>query len=244
MNKILKEFSCVVNQPFSLGLISTASNTLPIEVSSEDVLCSFAELSRVNNMLVKVGAQPLIVPDGIAASVVDWMKRCLGVAGEVCGDIDERYVYLTVDNKPVGLGESQRVGGWHLDGLQGDEVPEKLNNCFQFLWVSDVPTEFCKQSFDSNGLDVSKHNIFDSLGSQVEDKNCFTIKAKQTYLMHCYHLHRATQATKDTERLFLRLYISHCPVTRKGATINPLIEYPFTPHVASGEIPSHLLKRA
>lgn len=55
----------------------------------------------------------------VFVSVVNWVKRCLGVAGEVCSGIDGRYVYLTIDDKSVESGESQRVCGWHLDSLQG-----------------------------------------------------------------------------------------------------------------------------
>lgn len=36
-----------------------------------------------------------------------------------------RYAYLTVDTGLVKAGETMRTPGWHIDCVQGDEVPEK-----------------------------------------------------------------------------------------------------------------------
>jgi hypothetical protein len=237
----ISRFSNVVNQIFSLDWIATASNDKPIDMGKSHVESPLSELPRINNMLIKLKGQPVQLPEGVSKGISDWVGSCLNVANDVCDDMEQRYAYLTIDNQPVMSGNSQRSEGWHLDGLQGDEVPNKFNNCFQFLWVSNTPTEFCQQSFEPSGLDVSKHNIFKAIGRQVRYENCFKIKSRHTYLMHCFHAHRATKSACDTDRLFLRLYISHCPVTSVRATLNARIKYPFKPHVTTGQVPEHLL---
>jgi hypothetical protein len=241
ITNVIGRFSNVVNQIFSLGLLATASNDPPIDLGKAHVGCNLSEQPRINNMLIKLKGQPVQLPEGVDGLISDWVEDCLDIANDVCDDMVQRYAYLTIDNQPVTSGSTQRQDGWHLDGLQGDEVPHKLNNCFQFVWVSNTPTEFCKQSFEPSGIDISKHNIFKVLGKQVRNENCFKIKVMHTYLMHCFHAHRATKAMYDTDRLFLRLYISHCPVTSVRATINPRIKYPFKPHVTTGQIPEHLV---
>lgn len=241
MADAIRRFSSVVNQIFSLDLIATASNDSPIDLGESHVECHLSEQPRINNMLIKLKGQSIQLPKGVDNEISNWVRNCLDVADDVCDDMEQRYAYLTIDNQPVISGNSQREEGWHLDGLQGDEVPNKFKNCFQFLWVSNTPTEFCQQSFDPCGMDVSKHNIFKAIGKQVRNENCFKIKSMHTYLMHCFHAHRATKSDCDTDRLFLRLYISHCHVTSVGATINPRIKYPFKPHITTGKIPEHLV---
>jgi hypothetical protein len=240
MDKAIERFSSVVNQVFSLGLIATESNTSPISLGRTDIGCDLTEQPRINNMLIKLKGQAIQFPDGLCDAITEWVGDCLEIANDVCDDLEQRYVYLTIDNQPVTSGNYQRQEGWHVDGLQGDEVPHKLNNCFQFMWASNTPTEFCKQSFEPRGIDLSKHNLFNALGRQVDSTNCFKINAMHTYLMHCFHVHRSTKAEHDTDRLFLRLYISHCQTTSVRATTNPRIKYPFTPHSTTGLIPEHL----
>lgn len=241
LGKVFERFSSVVNQVFSLDFVSTASNESPIDLGMVELDCCIPEQRRFNNMLIKVGSQPVHLPNWVDNVIAKWVDDCLCISKYVCDDLGQRYVYLTLDNQPVIAGDTQRQDGWHLDGLQGDEVPDKLNNCFQFLWVSNTPTEFCTQSFSAEGIDISRHNVFESLGRQVSDNNCFKINSMHTYLMHCYQLHRATEAVDNTDRLFLRLYVSHCPVTSVNATINDEIEYPFVPHSTTGLIPEHLV---
>lgn len=241
IDSAISRFSSVVNQVFSIDLARTASNDCPVDLGRSNVGSNLSELPRINNMLIKAKGSTIHLPAGISPAISNWVEDCLEVANGVCDDLSERYAYLTIDNQDVLSGESQRQGGWHLDGLQGDEVKQKLKNCFQFILVSNTPTEFCKQSFNTDGMSVSKHNVFEALGKQVSDENCFKINSMHTYLMHCYHLHRATKSVSNTDRLFLRLYLSHCPVTSVRATINEEIEYPFVPHTTTGKIPEYLV---
>jgi hypothetical protein len=236
----LSDFKSTIAQTFSLSLLARAANTQPINLGRHNVTNDRQNQSRMNNLLIKTKQSALTMPDNLDPSIQPWITSCLQTAEKVCADVAQRYVYLTVDNKPNESGQTQRAGGWHIDGLQGDEVSTKAKTCFQFLWVNNTPTEFCPQPFETDHINLSKINVFNALAKQVDNSNNITIKPNHTYLMHCYHVHRATQAEQTGERLFLRLYLSHCPVTSKEATLNPNIEYPFIPHTTEGTIPSHL----
>lgn len=240
MNTEIKKYYNVINNKFSLSYLSTASTIKPLSLQKNIVISDIFKLPRVNNMLIKTQGNNLNIPFYLDSGIINWINYCLDFSKNVCNDLENRYVYLTIDNKTVLNGESQREDGWHLDGLQGDEVPVKLNNCFQFIYVTENPTEFCIQPFSYKNLNLSSHNIFKKLGQQVNNENIYSINLNTTYLMNSYQLHRAIKSTKDTTRLFLRLYISHCPITSVLATINPNINYPFKPHSTKGKIPSHL----
>ena len=234
------EFSKLINQTFQLSLASKASNTLPLDLGVTFINKQQLKETQINNLLIKSKGESIQIPDLIDSSITLWINECLKVASRVCNDLEQRYAYLTIDNKAVKKGRTQRQGGWHIDGLQGDEVPKKLNNCFQFILVSNTPTEFCKQTFDVSEINISKDNVFKALSKQINSENNTEINNMHTYLMHCFHVHRASKSKQNTERLFLRLYLSHCPVTNNQATLNPKIKYPFVPHSTTGQIPSHL----
>lgn len=127
---IMNKFSNVVNQIFSLGLVATASNDFPINLGKNNIGCQISKQPRINNMLIKLKGKSVQLPKGIDNNIADWVDNCLVTASDVCDDLEQRYAYLTIDNQPVTSGNYQRQEGWHLDGLQGDEVPNKLKNCF------------------------------------------------------------------------------------------------------------------
>lgn len=235
-----KPFSDIVEQPFDLRLLQSAANNAPIDLGKHQLDCDIRYQPRVNNMLIKHQHSEVSLPASLSPVIADWVMQHINTAHHVASDISKRYIYLTLDNAPVQQSHTQREGGWHLDGLQGAEVPNKFNNCFQFLWVSNTPTEFCTQAFNVNDLNINTHNIFKAIERQVKPENCYTINTQHTYLMHCYHAHRATPSAHSGERLFLRLYFSHCPVTSQRATLNPDITYPFIPHTTTGAVPEHL----
>ncbi len=198
--------------------------------------------SRVNHMLVKNPHGHFVIPKCISAKVSELINRCFENAkANGIADVDSRYVYLTYDNADVEPGKTQREPGYHIDGMQGDEVPEKVNACFQYIWTSGLPTVFCNQAFDAGGLDPSVHNYFTSLSGQVDETKTFEIKSGSVYFMNPYMVHRGQVARVLTKRVFLRVYFSHLPITSAKATINPDIDYLFAAHSSTGNIPLSLI---
>ena len=162
-------------------------------------------------------------------------------ASSLRGLYENRYAYLTVDTRPVKAGETQRAPGWHIDCVQGDEVPVKQSGNIAFSWCDALPTEYAHQRFDMRGCNISKHNVFKWLDAQVDPESIKEIATNSIMLMNTYCVHRAKVAEADTKRRYVRLSYTHVPITNKRVHINPEIEYDYPVHSTTGEIPDHLI---
>ena len=153
----------------------------------------------------------------------------------------DRYLYLTIDTSDVPAGQTQRTKGWHIDCVQGDEVPVKQPGNIAFSWCDKLPTEYAHQTFDMDGIDLSKHNIFDWCARQVKPENIKHIIPGALTLMNTYCVHRCAVAKEFTRRRYVRLSFTHVPITNKKLTINPDIRYDYPVHSTEGDIPKHLV---
>lgn len=156
-------------------------------------------------------------------------------------DIRERYCYITVDQGWVEPGQALRQPGWHLDGLQGDEVATKVPGDIKFIWSDTLPTQFTDQGFDTNGLDVSKHNVFKWIEDRVDPSRVFCKDNNNLLAITSYHPHAAGIATERVYRRFVKVSYSYVPITSTRMTINPGIVYDYECHITKGEIPAHLV---
>lgn len=233
-----EQFRAETKRPFTLHALKKGRK--PIEVGPTEYKPE--KTVRLNHFMVKVKySDEIILPEEMDLEIKRFVHECLSMAKCTGLPYNNRYAYLTVDNKPIKAGQTQRTPGWHLDGLQGEEVPVKVPACYEFIWVNKLPFEYTTQDFEIYGLNTHEHNIFDSLGSQVYDDSIEQIKANCLYLMNPYLLHRAVAANEDiTDRLFFRLYVSELPITSTKMSINPLIEYPYAIHTTTGSIPNNL----
>ncbi|MBD8615637.1 hypothetical protein IFT69_18210 [Pseudomonas putida] len=233
-----EQFRNEVTSNFSLRRLERSRQ--PIELGYYP-LNREADLS-VNNLLVKL-KQTLepIFPANLPQSVRDLVSRCITDAQDSGLPVRNRFVYLTYDTRPFKKGSTQRNPGWHFDGLQGNEVMLKQPGCYSFLWTNKLPFLISDQSFSLAGLDVGQHHIFDSLATQVFEDAVTESIPENLYLMSCYQVHRAQVAQEDVnDRLFVRITFSELAYTSTSMTLNPDIDYPFTPHSTSGEIPANL----
>lgn len=233
-----EQFRNEVSRPFSLHILQRGHR--PIELGN--IVYKPTHTSRVNHLLIKLKhSDEIILPEGTDPEIARFIQNCVDCSKANGLPIRNRFVYLTIDNKFVKKGESQRTKGWHLDGLQGEEVPVKTPACYQYVWMNKLPFRFTTQDFLIHGLDLSRHNIFDSLGAQVYPESVASVKANQLYLMNPYLLHQAAIADEDTiDRLFMRVYVSELPITSVKMTINPHIQYPYKVHSTTGQIPANL----
>ena len=195
---------------------------------------------RCLNMLIKPRAQfELLIPTPMAA-LRDMVTDTINLAIRAGVDPMDRYIYLTVDQRDLKKGETLRTPGWHSDGFQGNEVPRKQPGDYQAVW-SEVPgTQYADQSFNVDGLDPSVHNIFAHLGLQVRPENIHTMPANILHTHGPYLVHRSPPAHQDCYRRFVRISITHVPVTSRTMTINPLIRYDYPVHTTNGKIPPNL----
>ena len=151
------------------------------------------------------------------------------------------YLYLTIDTLFVKAGETQRTPGWHVDCVQGDEVPVKMPTNLTFSWSDTVPMEYADQDFDIPAhVNVSEHNIFEVLSGMVQEDKIRQCEPNMMYVFNTYCLHRSAVAKQDTPRTFIRLSYTHVPITNSSMTVNPDIKYNYEIHSTAGKIPTHL----
>lgn len=155
-------------------------------------------------------------------------------------DVKNRYCFITIDQGIVDPDQTLRYPGWHIDGMQGDEVPTKKAADLQFIWSDSLPTTFTYQKIDTEGLDPSVHNVFNWIGKQVDPQKTIQTEPFHVYAMNTYHVHRATEAKEKTYRRFVRVAYTFIPVTSKRMTVNPDMKYNYKVHQTTGEIPPHL----
>jgi hypothetical protein len=137
-------------------------------------------------------------------------------------DWENYYLYLTVDTRTVKKGKSQRIGGWHFDGMQGAQYPQKLPACHSYLVATALPTQFnYTAAKDVDYLDEGKHNWYVELTRMLNPRKGFFAKINTLYAMTAYQIHRSVKASKDTPRVFIRLEFSKKKFDREGNTVNP-----------------------
>lgn len=194
-----------------------------------------------NHWLIKPKQGSYVIFDDLEPDVRRFCQKAMEFMRAYRLPFEDRYLYLTVDDRWVSEGDTQRVPGWHIDGMQGSEVETPTPGCFQFLWCDHTPMEYSTQSFETKGLDRHKVNFFDSLGNQVNPDSVKRGRSGLAYLMSPYQVHRARPVAQNGRRKLLRLSASHQPITSVKVTINPYMEYDHPIHVTSGEIPDHLV---
>lgn len=171
--------------------------------------------------------------------IIDFINLC---KNKMDGFDKDRYAYLTIDSRIVEKDKTQRASGYHIDGLQGDEVFEKKPSDMTFVWCDNLPTEYAYQYFNIENLDISLHNIFSFLDIQVIEDTIKTFMPYSLLFMNSYCVHRAATANKNTDRIFLRLSYTHIPITSTKMTVNPHILYNYPIHTTTGTIPKHLIE--
>lgn len=183
-------------------------------------------LPRVLDMPVKLAGGPLRLPPVFNAhsGVHEFLKIAFHVEDEILPDWRETHnVYLTVDQKKVAPGQTQRQPGWHFDGMQGARYPVKLRACHSYLASSSLATEFAVQSFDASQLDECKDNWFDALGRQVNPHSIQISNSFDVLALSAYVIHRAVVAGQEVTRSFMRLDVTEKIFDRQGNTLNPWI---------------------
>jgi hypothetical protein len=227
-----------INIPFSTENIHKYANTIPLNVAHiEDM-----DLGdwRVNHYMIKNNNDSNFVTIE-NKDLTNFIKLAIAEAKRLQLDIDERYWYLTVDQGIVSNNHlTLREPGWHIDGMQGQEVPIKKNGDFQFIWSNTLMTEFCKQEFSVHGLDPNTMNVFSFLSKQIlDDHSVYSFTNGSVILMHCYHVHRCQELKTNFPvfRKFVRLSFTNTPITSTKLTINNNINYNYPIHMTTGDIP-------
>ena len=142
---------------------------------------------------------------------------------------NNRYAYVTVDQRPVKENNTQRTPGLHVDGFQGHRIIEEFGDHIpidtQYVVYDSLPTVFYNQPFPVNALSLSRHNYFLAFEMLVDENNAQRTDPYQILSFNAYAVHRADTSPIDQERTFFRLSYSERPFDRWGNTKNPMFDY-------------------
>jgi hypothetical protein len=144
-------------------------------------------------------------------------------------DHNRRYAYLTVDQRPVRAGNTQRNPGLHIDGFQGSRITDafggNLSIDTQYIVYNTLPTVFYSQPFPVGTLNTAVHNFFHAFEMLVDERNLSRVDPYNILSFPAYAVHRADTSPIDQSRTFLRLTYSEREFDRWGNTYNPMFDY-------------------
>lgn len=148
------------------------------------------------------------------------------------GNIEDYYVYITIDQKTVNGGNTGRRPGAHSDayieqnGIQVDvkkDTASLINEISHTYIAYDTsPTEFFNAKFPISGKCDEVMSDFDAIAETAEviTYPCFTL-----LMMTPYAVHRSAVVDETTFRTFVKVSISKRKYTREGNTKNELFDY-------------------
>ena len=153
------------------------------------------------------------------------------------GHIDNLYCYITVDQKQVLDGKTQRRPGAHADayieayGVQVDVIPENIESLRQqhgevshtYICYDVLPTEFFLDKFPLYSPKCEDTlSAFDVIAANAP---IYTYPAYTILRLDPYVVHRCAIAKFDTPRTFVKISFSTKKYNRAGNTINDLFDY-------------------
>lgn len=162
------------------------------------------------------------------------IEKCVYFERLVNPNLDQCYVYLTVDQRPVLPGQSQRRTGYHSDSYINSET--RLKSKEQTVQETDsiylaydcLPTEFCAGPFPFGDLNpndteaVLKH--FEQIGATLPA----TTYPSHTLLRmgpECIHRVGFNTSKNTVNRTFFKLTFSKQVFNRQGNEHNGLFDY-------------------
>ncbi len=158
-------------------------------------------------------------------------------------------VYLTIDQRPVMPGESQRRTGWHGDSYINIETRiEALHNKIMIetdsiYLVSDcIPTQFCAGPFPFKSLDPNEtEQVLHHFETTAKDKEVITYPPYTLVRMgpECIHRVGLNLLNTITLRTFLKITFSRQILNREGNGLNPLFDVNWPMYPRSAEKRNH-----
>lgn len=157
---------------------------------------------------------------------------------------DSCYCYITVDQKPVEPGKSQRRPGWHSDayitdeqGTQLDVVPENAAYLHQmegqlvdrtYVASDAMPTRFLPGPFPLHNVDPNDcEAVQASFDEMAQGQIPVTYPDYALLCLDPYDVHAAVANTTDEtlSRTFVKIAFSLHQYNREGNTHNHLFDY-------------------
>lgn len=156
-------------------------------------------------------------------------------------NIQSYYAYLTIDQRFVPSGHSQRIKGAHVDGIprnRNSPNSQLIDHCY--IVCDSLPTKFYLHPFpEMKRCDLEKHDFCQVFDRVKDESKTYLTTPYVIYLMNAYSVHSAIDSDVDVIRTFLRLEFSTLIYDREGNSTNPFFDYHWEPRQCFR--PTHLV---
>ena len=153
------------------------------------------------------------------------VRACADFAHAANSEIDDYYAYLTIDQKKVAKGRTQRGTEPHSDSIQGPRISPKTRVEHTFLCVDRDPPMVYEQGFDLNGYDADRYFLNPIFAEQADPEKAVCPEPYSMILMDAYTVHQAVPSTQSSDRTLFRLVYSTREFDRLGNTHNDMFDY-------------------
>jgi len=215
----------------------------PVSIGKVENKALFQQLGqpRCSHLPVKfAGSNDFKIPNEYS-NFKEVLTKIISTETTLNPNLNEYYAYLTVDQRFVPKGNSQRIKGAHVDGIpRNREHPSTQLIDHSYLVCDSLPTKFYPQSYPQmKKCDLLKHNFFSVFDHFKDESSSFVVEPFLIYLMNAYSVHSATNSETDLIRTFLRLEFSTLKFDREGNSKNPYFNYDWSPRQC--HTPKHLV---
>lgn len=154
------------------------------------------------------------------------LDQIFSFEASVNNSFSDYYAYLTVDQRFVPSGASQRLPGAHVDGIPRDRDNPYLQRIdHSYLVTDNLGTRFFEHPFQLDRYDLRKTNFFAVMRLLADEQLSSTTNPYEINLMNAYSVHSAMPSNQHCYRTFLRVEFSVLQFNRLGNAINPWFDY-------------------
>lgn len=202
-HEIVRE-SCSIFDPLNLR---HPRNPIPIhEIRNPELFHRDLGL-KIFHLPLKLPHSKILIPKRLE-QFTEVIQATIDFEASINPRLNERYIFLTLDQTPVKVGNFQRQDGWHLDDWQWGKFPRKQEIEHSYLATSGPDTtEFAIQEFDIRGLVEWEQPLHLAFNEQFNG-SVSKIKPFHLYLIDGLCVHRTPVFTSSERRTFLRITIS------------------------------------
>jgi len=180
---------------------------------------------RCLHLPIKLPASEIRVPREYL-QFQETLDKIFTFEASVNSNFPEYFAYLTVDQRFVPKGASQRLPGAHVDGIPRDRDNPHLQKIdHSYLVTDNLGTRFFEHEFQLDHYDLKKTNFFAAMRLLADEQRSVVTKPYEITLMNAYSVHSAIPSDRSFYRTFLRVEFSVLRFDRLGNAINPWFDY-------------------
>jgi hypothetical protein len=185
---------------------------------------------RILEMVIKEPGEGIKLP-GEMSQWLTVIRKVLQCEQEINPNWLDYYMYITIDQKQVWPGKSQRRPGWHGDGFDDPKVLEQngvVDNTY--ICYDCMPTLFKGGPFSfPEGFDINDHKaVLEHFGRLANDAMPLTVYPNYSILKltpYCIHDVCFNEGEEPIDRTFVKISFSRQRFNLIGNSKNPHINY-------------------